>query len=87
MNLSLAPETERLIHERMKSGQYQTPDDVVAAAIAALDREERSEGPGDFAPGELDELIAEGEADIARGDVLDGDEVFALRRARRAQNR
>lgn len=31
---------------------------------------------GNFAPGELDRLLAEGEADIERGDLHDGDEAF-----------
>jgi len=36
----------------------------------------------DFSPGELDRLIAEGEADIARGRVRDGEEVFRRLKAR-----
>lgn len=70
MNLALAPETERLIEERMKRGGYATPDDVVRAALATLEQHEQS---GDFAPGELDRLLAAGEAG---GDALDGEQVL-----------
>ena len=31
---------------------------------------------GDFAPGELEHLLAEGEADIAAGHLVDGEQVF-----------
>jgi antitoxin ParD1/3/4 len=81
MHLSLNPEMQKLIDERLKSGQYTTAEDVVAAALMTLDQQERF---GDFAPGELDELLAEGEQSIARDGTLDGDEAFRLRRERRA---
>jgi len=62
----------------VKSGKYPRPEDVVAAAVSSLDQQERF---GDFAAGELDKLLAEGERDIANGDVIDGDRAFAeLRR-------
>jgi antitoxin ParD1/3/4 len=74
MNLSLPPKVQRLINARIKSGKYRTPEDVVAAAVCALDHQESF---GDFAPGELDQLLAEGERDIASGNVLEGQEAFA----------
>src|SRR5438270_6020709 len=78
MNLSLPAEIQRLIEDRVRSGKYPTPEDVVAAAIATLDQQDRF---GDFAPGELDALMAAGERDIERGDVMDADQGFAeLRR-------
>lgn len=41
MNLSLDPEVQRLIDERVMSGKYATPEDVVAAAVRTLDQNER----------------------------------------------
>jgi len=86
MNVTVSPKISKRINARVKSGQYQTPGDVIAAAISSLDQQENF---GNFAPGELDALLAEAERDIERGDVLDADEVFAeLRRmsaARRAK--
>ena len=46
------------------------------------DEEERF---GDFAPGELDETLAEGEASIARDGTLDGEAAFQARRQRRPE--
>ena len=36
MSLSLSPETERLVEEKLKSGGYRSADDVVHAAMQAL---------------------------------------------------
>jgi antitoxin ParD1/3/4 len=81
MNLSLAPQIQRLIDERVKSGKYATPEDVVAAAVAHLDQQERF---GDFELGELDRLLQEGEDS---GPALDGEQVMAELRALRASTR
>jgi Arc/MetJ-type ribon-helix-helix transcriptional regulator len=81
MNLSLDPEVQKLIDERVKSGLYATPEDVVAAALLTLDQQEWL---GDFASGELDSLLAEGEKSIMQEGTLDGNEAYQLRRARRA---
>jgi hypothetical protein len=37
---------------------------------------EQCEPTGDLTGSDLDELLAVGEADLARGDIYDGDEVF-----------
>jgi Arc/MetJ-type ribon-helix-helix transcriptional regulator len=81
MNLPLDPEVQKLIDERVKSGRYATPEDVVAAALLTLDQQEWL---GEVVPGELDQLLAEGEQSIAQDGTLDGNEAFQLRRARRA---
>ena len=81
MNLSLDPEMQRLIDERVKSGRYATPEDVVAAALLTLDQQEWF---GDFDQGELDELLAAGERSITQDGMLDGGEAFRIRRERRA---
>lgn len=36
MNVSLSPELQRLIDEKVDSGAYATPDDVVTAALRLL---------------------------------------------------
>ncbi|MDB5353840.1 MAG: putative addiction module antidote protein family [Phycisphaerales bacterium] len=73
MSLQLKPELQKFIDDQVKAGRYDSPEEVVEAGIATLVQQERY---GDFAPGELDRLLAEGEADIQRGDIHDGDEVF-----------
>ena len=82
MNLSLSSSVQKLIEERVKSGKYATPEDVVAAAILTLEQQEQF---GDFEPGELDGLLAEGEQSIEREGTLDGDKAFRMRAKRRAR--
>ncbi len=84
MNLALTPDVQKLIDERVKSGKYATPEDVVLAALLTLDQQEQF---GDFAPGELDELLGEGERSIATHGTLDGKKAFRKRRERRAHAR
>jgi antitoxin ParD1/3/4 len=80
MQLSLPPEIQKLIEERVRSGRYQSAEDVVAAAVANLDQQE---SVGDFVPGELDSLIDEGERS---GPPLDGEQVLAELRELRRRN-
>ncbi len=84
MQITLPTEVEKFVHEKMKSGAYSTAEDVVREAFVAL---EQQESFGDFAPGELDELLGEGEASIAAEGTLDGDAAFNARRARRETSR
>lgn len=79
MQLVLPPNFQRMIDERVESGKYPTPEDVVAAALSMLDQKEAH---GEFSEGELDALLAEGEAAIRRGEVMEGDAAFAELRRR-----
>jgi Arc/MetJ-type ribon-helix-helix transcriptional regulator len=73
MTISLSPKAQQALEERMKRGGYATPEDALLAGLASLEQQETY---GDFAPGELDKLLAEAEADIERGDLVDAEEVF-----------
>ena len=73
MHITLSPDVQKLIEERVRSGKYQSAGDVIAAAVATLDQQEHA---GDFQPGELDTLLAIADEEIARGDLLDGEKVF-----------
>ncbi len=79
MTISLGPEAQKLLQQRMSRGGYATADEAVLAALAALEQQENF---GDFAPGELDQLLAEGEAS---GEVLDGEQVLAELRELRSR--
>jgi Arc/MetJ-type ribon-helix-helix transcriptional regulator len=81
MQITLPSDVEAAVRTRVDSGAFASPEDVVRAALVALQQHEQF---GDFAPGELDGLLAEGEASIAKEGTLDGDEAFEARRARRA---
>ena len=74
MNLALKPELEKFVDEQVKAGRFDTPEAVVAAALTRLMQDDDGI---DFAPGELQAMVDEGEADIARGDVLTLDQVRA----------
>jgi antitoxin ParD1/3/4 len=78
MNLTLRTDIQKLIDDRVKNGAYQSAEDVVAAGLVSLRQQEQA---GDFAPGELDKLLAVADAEIDRGEVLDGEEVFRELRA------
>jgi len=80
MNLSLNPDLQKLIDDRVTSGKYATPEDVVVAAIATL---EQQENLGEFDERELDQLLAEGERSVQEHGTLDGEEALRLRRERR----
>ncbi len=41
MNVSLAPELERFVAERVASGRYRSASEVVRAALRLLEKEER----------------------------------------------
>jgi antitoxin ParD1/3/4 len=80
MDLTLTPELQRYVEQKVKSGQYATPQDVVHAALAALMQQD------DLASMPVEELetlypgfrqkIAEGLADIEAGRLSDGEEFF-----------
>jgi antitoxin ParD1/3/4 len=84
MNVSLKPDVQKLIDERVNSGKYSSPEEVVEAAIIALDQLEHF---GDFDAGELNGLLAEGEQSIGQDGTLDGDDAFRRRAQRRAERR
>ena len=71
MRFTLSRVTKRLIQDRMDGRGYATVDELIQAALGSLEQVEKF---GDFEPGELDRLIAEGE--VEGGDSVDGDKVF-----------
>ena len=82
MTITLSPKARKLVNDRLKSGRYGSPEDVVLAGLATLQRQEEL---GSFAPGELERLVAEGERSIHAEGVVPAADVFAkLRRRARA---
>ncbi|HXE54894.1 MAG TPA: type II toxin-antitoxin system ParD family antitoxin [Tepidisphaeraceae bacterium] len=78
MNISLTKETQRIIEDRMKHGRYVSTDALIRAGLDAL---EQQESLGDFEPGEMDALLAEGQNS---GPSLDGEQVLSELRALRS---
>lgn len=73
MNVSLTPEFERLIHDRVQSGRYHSASEVVREALRLL--EERDELRR-LRLAEMRNQIAAGLASLDRGEGVSGEEVF-----------
>jgi len=82
MNDPIRADLQELIDEQIRSGQYATPEDVIHAGLLAL---KQHESFGDFAQGELETLIAEGEQSVIDSGTLDAEEAYRSRRAHRGR--
>jgi putative addiction module CopG family antidote len=85
MNISLSRPMQDFVESKVREGEYASPEQVIEAALATLQQQQQ----GQFARGELDRLLAEGEADIENGRMYDGEETFreldAMSAARRGE--
>lgn len=73
MNVSLTPELEELIHERVRSGRYTSASEVVREALRLLeDRDELRR----LRLSELRTKVEAGLDALDRGQVRDGDAVI-----------
>ena len=79
MRITLPPKACKLVNDRLKSGRFGSAEEVLLAGLDSLRRQEEL---GNFAPGELEKLVAEGEASIKREGTVPADEVFAALRRR-----
>jgi Arc/MetJ-type ribon-helix-helix transcriptional regulator len=80
MTITLSPETQKLLEERMKQGGFESPDMVVRVALETLDQIEGE------ALQDLDEetqaALVEAEAQADRGEVRPWEELKAELRAK-----
>ncbi len=83
MTLMLGPKAEELIRAKLASGQYASVEDLVMAALEALEQQAQD----DFAPGELDELIATGEESAKKHGWIPAEKVFQKLEDRSRQRR
>ncbi len=79
MQLSLPPEVQKQIDDLVSSGQYQTAEQVITAAMVSLHQQEAF---AEFEAGELDAKLEEAERAIERGEFVEGDAAFAELRRR-----
>ena len=70
MNITLKPEQEALIHAKVQSGQYQTVDDVIQAALDLLDEQDKADEQWLI---ETRAKVEEGIASLERGEGIDGE--------------
>jgi antitoxin ParD1/3/4 len=85
MNVTLKPELEKLVEDEVKSGRSTDPNEFLNKAVYhyVLARDLGEE----YAPEEIDRMIAEGLDDIERGDTVDGEEALRQLRAHSAERR
>ncbi|MBI3467874.1 MAG: type II toxin-antitoxin system ParD family antitoxin [Planctomycetes bacterium] len=84
MNISLTPAQQNLITEQIESGRFQSPTEVIGAALCLFEERERARQE------QLDRIrkeIAVGLDDIARGDIepLDMEAIIVKANQRLAQ--
>jgi putative addiction module CopG family antidote len=69
--ISLRPELEKFVQSKVRSGLYASEDQVVEDALLRWKADE------EINPKELKRLVAQGQAEADRGDLIGADEVFA----------
>lgn len=74
MNVSLTPELEQFVQEKVKSGRYLSASEVVREALRLLEDRDRIQ---QIKLETLRKEIRVGVEQIERGEVVDGDAVFA----------
>jgi len=84
MTITLTPQTQKLVEERMKRGGFATPDDLVRIALETLDRVE-GEAYEDLND-DARQAIERAEAQSARGEGRPWEDVKAELRARFLRN-
>ena len=76
MVVSLKPELQKLVEEKVKAGLFDSAEALVNSAVAQLVVDD------DLEPGEMERLLAVGEEQARQGKLVDGDEAFARLKAR-----
>ena len=74
VNVSLTPELDAFLKSRVESGRYQTTSEVVREALRLLERQEQEL---DDSLKQLKKKLDLGALQADRGDLLDGEAVFA----------
>jgi hypothetical protein len=81
MPINPSSRVQAMIDERMRRGGYANIDDLLIAALIALDQQSDT---GNFAPREPDKLLSAGDAEIDRGEAIDGHQaLIKLKRNRK----
>ncbi|MCC5599293.1 MAG: type II toxin-antitoxin system ParD family antitoxin [Nostoc sp.] len=74
MNISLTPELEQLVKDKVSSGKYHSVSEVMGEALRLLEERDRIR---DQRLAELKAKIQVGIEELERGEGIDGEEVFA----------
>ena len=79
MNLRLTAEFERFVQDKVRTGEYASPDRVVEAALLRLMEDDSA---ACIEAEELRKMIAVGQEEADRGELLDAEDVFEELRQR-----
>jgi antitoxin ParD1/3/4 len=74
MNVSLTPELEQLVHEKVKSGRYLSASEVVREGLRLLEERDRLH---QLRLSELQQKLTIGVQQADRGELIEADDVFA----------
>lgn len=70
MDVTLSPECARIVNAKIRSGRYDSPNDVVQEALRLLDAREEAEYR------ELQGKIDKGLESLARGERIEGEDAY-----------
>jgi antitoxin ParD1/3/4 len=73
VNISITPELDAFLQDRVNSGRYQTTSEVVREALRLLERQEQER---DAALYQLKAKLEKGAGQAEGGELIDADEVF-----------
>jgi len=73
MNVSLTPELEQLVHQKVQTGRYTSASEVVREALRLLEERDRLEA---WRKDEIRQQIAAGLASLRAGKGEDGEAAF-----------
>jgi antitoxin ParD1/3/4 len=74
MNVSLTPELEQLVHEKVKSGRYLSASEVVREGLRLLEERDRLH---QLRLSELQQKLTIGVQQADRGELIEADDLFA----------
>jgi antitoxin ParD1/3/4 len=74
MNVSLTPELEQLVHEKVKSGRYLSASEVVREGLRLLEERDRLH---QLRLTELQQKLTLSVQQADQGELIDSDDVFA----------
>jgi len=74
MNVSLTPELERLVEEKVKSGRYQSASEVIREGLRLIEDQDRLR---ELRLQEVRKKIQAGLDQLDRGEGIPGEEVYA----------
>lgn len=84
MTISLSPELEKLINDKVQSGKYASASEVIRVSLQLLDEQEKRDAER---IAKLKGLLQEGIEAADRGELIDGETVFQELQARNRQRR